>query len=89
MKYFYNSIYFDNIPPLWRDPNCCCLINTAVAREPSPSLPLSEQRQVLMSKEEEAPKYQLEDILNKKKPPPQILDLHNLKLVIVRHTYVC
>ena len=29
-----------------------------------------------MSKEEEAPKYQLEDILNKKKPPPQILDLN-------------
>ena len=34
-----------------------------------------------MSKEEEAPKYQLEDILNKKKPPPSILDLHNLKWV--------
>ena len=34
-----------------------------------------------MSKEEEAPKYQLEDILNKKKPPPQILDLHGIKFV--------
>lgn len=33
-----------------------------------------------MSKEEEAPKYQLEDILNKKKPPPSILDLHNIRL---------
>ena len=30
-------------------------------------------------KEEEAPKYQLEDILNKKKPPPSILDMHNIK----------
>ena len=35
-----------------------------------------------MSKEEEAPKYQLEDILNKKKPPPSILDLHNIKCVL-------
>jgi len=33
-----------------------------------------------MSKEEEAPKYQLEDILNKKKPPPSILDMHNVKI---------
>ena len=29
-----------------------------------------------MGEEEEAPKYQLEDILNRKKPPPQILDLY-------------
>ena len=36
-----------------------------------------------MSKEEEAPKYQLEDILNKKKPPPQILDLHGIKFVFI------
>ena len=36
-----------------------------------------------MSKEEEAPKYQLEDILNKKKPPPQILDLHGIKFVFM------
>ena len=35
-----------------------------------------------MGKEdEEVPKYQLEDILNKKKPPPQILDLHGIKWV--------
>jgi len=34
----------------------------------------------MSNKEEEAPKYQLEDILNKKKPPPQILDLHGLKI---------
>merc|ERR1711879_548348 len=27
-----------------------------------------------------APKYQLEDILNKKKPPPSILDMHNVKI---------
>ena len=27
----------------------------------------------------EVPKYQLEDILNKKKAPPQILDLHGVK----------
>ena len=32
-----------------------------------------------MSKDEDVPKYQLEDILNKKKPPPSILDLHNIK----------
>ena len=27
---------------------------------------------------EKPPKYQVEDILNKKKPPPQILDLNGL-----------
>ena len=30
---------------------------------------------------EEPPKYQVEDILNKKKPPPQILDLNGLMWV--------
>ena len=44
-----------------------------------------------MSKEEEAPKYQLEDILNKKKPPPSILDLHNIKLALSLYgqVYIC
>ena len=32
---------------------------------------------------EEPPKYQVEDVLNKKKPPPQILDLNGLMCVIV------
>ena len=27
----------------------------------------------------EEPKYSVEDVLNKKKPPPQILDLKNTK----------
>ena len=27
---------------------------------------------------EDPPKYQVEDVLNKKKPPPQILDLNGL-----------
>lgn len=30
---------------------------------------------------EKPPKYQVEDILNKKKPPPQILDLNGIVLV--------
>ena len=29
-----------------------------------------------MGDDDETPKYQLEDILNRKKPPPQILDLY-------------
>ena len=32
---------------------------------------------------EEPPKYQVEDVLNKKKPPPQILDLNGITWVIV------
>ena len=33
--------------------------------------------------EEEAPKYQLEDILNKKKAQPQVLDLHGFRYWIL------
>ena len=32
---------------------------------------------------EEPPKYQVEDVLNKKKPPPQILDLNGIMCVFV------
>ena len=32
---------------------------------------------------EEPPKYQVEDVLNKKKPPPQILDLNGIMSVFV------
>ena len=33
---------------------------------------------------EEPPKYQVEDVLNKKKPPPQILDLNGIQWVECR-----
>lgn len=34
-----------------------------------------------MGDDDEVPKYQLEDILNRKKPPPQILDLYKAQWV--------
>ena len=61
------------------DPNCCCLINIAVRSVPVTSHPPTPPHLPMSKEEAEIPKYQLEDILNKKKPPPQILDLHNIK----------
>ena len=34
---------------------------------------------------EEPPKYQVEDVLNKKKPPPQILDLNGEYIDLKTH----